>query len=187
MTMHVGTRCYTFLLTVLALAVSSDPLSAQRKLTWAQVDETMRLVKLVDDVADGQRPYALGLVDIVPVRDHLFSADDNLSLVFFIYGAAIATNNKPNVSVSYTFFEHTGAAEEVFRATAPQEFNAETLPEQFDLEAIGNQMPVSQAVSLHAFPGGSYRLQIGATDHLTESRIVESVTFMVTPGSDNRN
>lgn len=131
-----------------------------------------------------RQPYALGLVDIVPVRDHLFSADDTLSLVFFVYDAAVGANNTPNVSVSYTFFEHTGAAEEVFSATAPQEFNAETLPEQFDLDALGNQLPVSQAVPLHTFPEGSYRLQIGVTDHIAESRVVDSVSFVVTPGSN---
>ena len=134
-----------------------------------------------------RRPYALGLTEIVPARDHLFSALDTLSLVFFVYNAAVTANKKPNVSVTHTFFEHTGGTEEVFRVTAPQEFNAETLPEQFSLEAIGNQLPVSLAVPLRAFPPGSYRLQIGVTDHVKESRIVKNLNFIVIPGSDDPN
>ncbi len=125
------------------------------------------------------RPYALGATEIVPARDTIFSPSENLLLVFFVYNLLTDADGKPNVTIRYRFFEQSASDSTFFRATAPQEFNPETLPEAFDLETFGGQFPVSLAVPMASFTEESYRLEIRVIDNLADETIVDSLSFVV--------
>ncbi len=125
------------------------------------------------------RRYALGAAEIVPARDTIFSPSENLLLVFFVYNLLTDADGKPNVTIRYRLFDQSVSGGAFFRATAPQEFNTETLPEAFDLEAYGGQLPASQAVPTASFAEGSYRLEIGVTDNLADETLIDSLSFVV--------
>ena len=115
----------------------------------------------------------------MPARDTIFSSSENLLLVFFVYNLLTDADGKPNVTIRYRFFEQSGDQRAPFQATAPQQFNPETLPESFDLEAHGGQLPASQAVPLASFAEGAYRLEIRVTDNLADQTLVDSLSFVV--------
>ena len=125
------------------------------------------------------RPYALGAAEIMPARDTIFSPSENLLLVFFVYNLLTDADGKPNVTIRYRFFDQSVSGGAFFRATAPQEFNTETLPEAFDLEAYGGQLPASQAVPMASFAEGSYKLEIRVTDNLADETLIEGLSFVV--------
>lgn len=124
-------------------------------------------------------PYTFGQMRITPAPDHAFTKKDELSLVFWIYGAATdSTTNKPNVMVEFKFHQRQGEKETYFNKTDPQALNAETLPPQFDLSA-GHQLPGSLAVPLASFPEGDYRLEIELADKIANQTITRDVSFTV--------
>ena len=122
-------------------------------------------------------PYAIGSARIVP-RDALqFETTDTLSFLFFIYNPQLI-ENKPDVTVEYSFHQRTGAGEQFFNATSPQTLSAETLPPQFDMSS-GHQLSAGQNVPLSAFPAGAYRLEIKVTDNTASASILRNVNFTV--------
>ena len=125
------------------------------------------------------RPYALGATEILPARDTIFSPSENLLLVFFVYNLLTDADGKPNVTIRNRFFQQSVSGDTFFRATAPQEFNPETLPEAFDLEAYGRQLPTSAAVPMASFTEGSYRLEIRVIDNLADAALIDSLSFVV--------
>ena len=129
--------------------------------------------------AEQQRtdPYAIGSTRIVP-RDVLqYETTDTLSFLFFIYNPQLI-ENKPDVTVEYSFHQVTGDGEQFFNATSPQTLNAETLPPQFDM-SMGHQLSAGQHVPLSAFPEGTYRLEIKVTDNTASASILRNVGFTV--------
>ena len=118
-----------------------------------------------------------GVAEVVPASNALLSAAGNLSVVFFVYNAAVDADNKPNVTVRYNCHQNTNVTEQFFRQTAPMKYNASTLPEQFDFDAVGNQLAVSQAVPLTSFPEGGYRLEIVVTDNIASQTVVRNLPF----------
>ena len=135
------------------------------------------------------RPYALGMMEIVPVLDAKFSKKSELSTFMLIYNPKVDKDNKPDVTVEYNFCqvaagtEHKDgepckAGEKFFNKTNPQNLNAQTLPPQFDM-AAGHQLQSGQAVSLAPFPEGQYRLEIKVTDKVTNKTLVRDVNFTV--------
>ncbi len=129
--------------------------------------------------AEQQRadPYAIGSARIVP-RDVLqFETTDTLSFLFFIYNPLLI-ENKPDVTVEYSFHQRTGTGEQFFNATSPQTLSAETLPPQFDM-SMGHQLSAGQNVPLSAFPEGTYRLEIKVTDNTASASILRNVNFTV--------
>ena len=119
------------------------------------------------------RPYALGSVEIVPAPDARFMRGEALSIVFFIYGARMK-GNAPDVTVNWRFFRETGVSETTHGQMPPERFNT-TIGRQGSLD----QLLVSQAVPLDAFPAGAYRAQIEVTDHLARRTSTDEVRFTV--------
>jgi hypothetical protein len=141
------------------------------------------------------RPYALGMMEIVPVADTKFTKKSELSTFMLIYNPKVDQNNKPDVLVEYNFCQVGAPAEppkegqptppnpcksgeKFFNKTNPQPLNASTLPPQFDF-AAGHQLQSGQAVPLASFPEGQYRLEIKVTDKLANKSLTRDVNFTV--------
>jgi hypothetical protein len=127
----------------------------------------------------GERPYALGTMEIVPAASTKFSKKGELSTFVLIYNAKTDAQNKPDVLVEYNFYQKpAGKQEAFFNKTNPQPLNAQTLPPQFDFTA-GHQLQSGQAVPLASFPEGDYRLEIKVTDKLANKTLTRDVNFSV--------
>lgn len=135
------------------------------------------------------RPYALGMMEIVPVNDTKFTKKSELSTFMLIYNPKVDKDNKPDVMVEYNFCqvaagnepkagEPCKAGEKFFNKTNPQNLNASTLPPQFDFNA-GHQLQSGQAVPLASFPEGQYRLEIKVTDKIANKSLTRDVNFTV--------
>jgi hypothetical protein len=117
---------------------------------------------------------------IVPARSGQFTKNNELQVIFWVYGATASGTGKPDVSIDYNFFSRQpDGAEKYFNKTAPQQLNASTLPAEFSI-AAGHQLPGSLVVSLMPFPAGDYRLEIKVTDKPSGKVVTENVNFTVT-------
>jgi hypothetical protein len=126
------------------------------------------------------RPYALGMMEILPTFETKFTKKSELSTFMLIYNPKVDSANKPDVSVEYNFYQKlAGQPEKFFNKTNPQNLNAQTLPPNFDF-AAGHQLQSGQAVPLASFPEGDYRLEIKITDKLANKTIAKDVNFSVT-------
>jgi hypothetical protein len=125
-----------------------------------------------------EHPYTFGTMRIVPSFDPKFKKTGELQVIFWIYGVATGSNNKPDVQVEYNFHQKTAEGEKYFNKTAPQQLNAQTLPPEFNM-AAGHQLPGSLVVPLASFPPGDYRLEIKITDKPSGATLTRDVTFSV--------
>src|ERR1700704_2498463 len=129
-----------------------------------------------------ERPYALGMMEIVPAFELKFSKKSELSTFMLIYNPKTDAMNKPDVTVEYNFYvKPSGAPEKFFNKTNPQALNATTLPPAFDM-TLGHQLQTGQAVPLASFPDGDYRLEIKVTDKLANKSLTRDINFTVTTG-----
>ena len=125
-----------------------------------------------------ENPYTIGGTRIVPKRDTDFGKDEELSVIMLIYNPQLAGEQKPDLTVDYTFHKSAEEGEEFFNRTTPQEFNAQTLPPAFDI-AAGHQIVAGQSVPLASFPAGSYRLEIKVSDNASGQTLQRDVNFIV--------
>ncbi len=127
----------------------------------------------------GERPYALGTMEIFPAPSTKFTKKSELSTFLLIYNAKTDSSNKPDVTVEYNFYAKQAAGEKFFNKTNPQNLNAATLPPQFDF-AQGHQLQSGQAVPLASFPEGDYRLEITIVDKLdSNKKLTREINFSV--------
>jgi hypothetical protein len=99
------------------------------------------------------RPYALGMMEILPTFETKFTKKAELSTFMLIYNPKVDSANKPDVSVEYNFYQKlAGQPEKFFNKTNPQNLNAQTLPPNFDF-AAGHQLQSGQAVPAGVVPG----------------------------------
>jgi hypothetical protein len=127
------------------------------------------------------RPYALGMMEILPTFESKFTKKAELSTFMLIYNPKVDSANKPDVSVEYNFYQKlAGQPEKFFNKTNPQNLNAQTLPPNFDF-AAGHQLQSGQAVPLASFPEGDYRLEIKITDKIANKSLTREINFTVIP------
>jgi hypothetical protein len=127
------------------------------------------------------RPYALGMMEILPTFETKFTKKAELSTFMLIYNPKVDSANKPDVSVEYNFYQKlAGQPEKFFNKTNPQNLNAQTLPPNFDF-AAGHQLQSGQAVPLASFPEGDYRLEIKVTDKIANKTLTREINFTVSP------
>jgi hypothetical protein len=135
----------------------------------------------IDPASQAEHPFTFGQMQIVPAPELQFSKKDELTIVFWIYGAeSDPSTKKPNVQIDYKFHRIEGESETYFNKTEPQLLTAETLPPQFDL-AAGHQLSGSLAVGLTSFPEGTYRLAIEVQDKAAGRQVTPDVQFTVAP------
>jgi len=125
-------------------------------------------------------PYVFGPMKITPSVDGKFSKKDELSVIFWIYGAQAASTGKPDVTIDFNFHQRLPEGEKYFNKTQPQQLNAQTLPPEFSV-AAGHQLPGSLVVPLASFPAGDYRLEIKVTDKPSGKTVTQNVNFTVLP------
>jgi hypothetical protein len=125
-------------------------------------------------------PYVFGPMKITPSTDGKFSKKDELSVIFWIYGAQAASTGKPDVTIDFNFHQRLAEGEKYFNKTQPQQLNAQTLPPEFNV-AAGHQLPGSLVVPLASFPAGDYRLEIKVTDKPSGKSVTQNVNFTVLP------
>ena len=140
------------------------------------------IAKQVEQVAappadQESNPYIFGPMKITPSVDGKFTKKDELSVIFWIYGAQAAPTGKPDVTIDFNFYQKL-AEEKYFNKTAPQQLNAQTLPPEFSV-AAGHQLPGSLVVPLSSFPAGDYRLEIKVTDKPSGKTVTQNVSFTV--------
>ena len=125
-----------------------------------------------------ERPYAMGMTEIIPAPDMTFTKNEALAVLFLIYNAQLTAENKPDVTVEYSFHQKAENGEKKFNSTDPQNFNAKTLPPQFDLNA-GHQLVAGQEIPLATFPEGEYRLEIAVKDNVSGKTLTRDRLFKV--------
>jgi len=123
-------------------------------------------------------PYALWGTRLTPAIRNTFGRGENLSMIFLVYNASAAADDKPDVEVRYTFHRRADPAETFFTGARPEFFNAETLGRAFSL-AAGDLIIAGQQMPLASFPDGEYRLEITVTDNTTRKSLTRDVTFAV--------
>jgi hypothetical protein len=151
------------------------------ELTTSSVVVAENIEPLAADLTPQQqaeRPYALGSMEITPATDAQFSAADRLQTWMIIYNARTDAQNKPDVTVDYSFYVSQDGAEKFFNRTSPQALNAQTLPPQWDT-AVGHHLQSAQEVPLKSFPAGNYRLEITVTDKLANTSLTRDVNFSI--------
>ena len=125
-------------------------------------------------------PYVFGPMRIVPSKDGRFGKNNELQVIFWIYGATAAESGKPDVVIDFNFhLKQPDGGEKYFNKTQPQELNAKTLPPEFSI-AAGHQLPGSLIIPMAPFPAGDYRLEIKVTDKPSGKAVTQNVTFTVT-------
>ena len=118
-----------------------------------------------DSLAQRAHPYAIGLTEIMPARDTVFTPARSLSVAFQIFNAYASPDGKPDVRVEMRLVRLVGAREEPVAALSPLAYNATTLPPDFDLR-LGHPVIAAMSAPLATVPRGSYRLMIAAEDKL---------------------
>ena len=125
-----------------------------------------------------EEPYTMGTTRIIPKYGRSFAQQDELSLILLVYNPQLTGEQKPDLTIEYNFHHHTGADEEFFNKTDPQQFNADTLPPGWDM-ALGHQIVTGQSVPLSLFPPGDYRLEIMISDNEAGTSLTRDVHFTV--------
>ena len=131
---------------------------------------------------DRQRlePYTIGTFRVVPKSRLRFSPREELSFLYFVYGAGPPGGAKPDLTIEYRFHRATVAGEQLFTWTEPEQYDAQTVPPDFDMTR-GHQVAAGRAVPLEPLPVGSYRLEIRVTDNTSEALATGDIAFTVQP------
>jgi tetratricopeptide (TPR) repeat protein len=123
-------------------------------------------------------PYAIGLTEIEPAADAVFTNEERLSVVFQVFGAAPSPTGKPDVSVGFRLFRFTEQGEQPAGSLTPLEYNQDTLPVDFNL-LQGHPIIAAMAAPLRTLARGEYRLAIAATDRLGRASATADTRFRV--------
>jgi hypothetical protein len=123
-------------------------------------------------------PYSIGVTDVTPAADEVFTSEERLALVFQAINPQASAAGKPDVAITFRLFRTTAAGEEPVGVLNPQQYTAETLPADFDV-AKGHPLFVAVAVPLAKLPRGSYRLAITGNDRLAGVIATADASFRV--------
>jgi hypothetical protein len=153
---------------------STKMLSMSSPIVTETVDPITRPLAADEQV---MRPYALGTAEIAPAVTSAFTQADTLSLLFFVYNAAMDRRGKPQVTAEYRFFRVGPTGEnEPSAQPVTQRFDAADLPPEFDLRA-GHQIVPMQSLPLASFTPGQYRLEIRVTDRIASATTSRELLF----------
>lgn len=108
-------------------------------------------------------PYAIGLTEITPARDHVLTGSERLSVAFQIIGARPSERGKPDVEAALRIVRVVGGREEAVASLTPQSYTPETVPANFDLR-VGHPLFVALSAPIGTLRRGDYRLKIDITD-----------------------
>jgi hypothetical protein len=130
------------------------------------------------------RPYTIGLTEIVPARDTVFTPAERLAVAFQIVNPTPTATGKPDVHVNLRIVRLVGAREEPVAVLSPLTYDASTLPPDFDAR-LKHPLIAALAAPLATIPRGQYRLVITAEDRVSATVVATGADFTVigTPAS----
>ncbi len=123
-------------------------------------------------------PYAIGLTEIDPAADAVFTNDERLSVAFQVMGAAPSPTGKPDVSVGFRLFRATEQGEQPAGSLTPLEYTEATLPRDFNL-LQGHPILAAMAAPLRTLRAGEYRLAVAATDRVARTSATGETRFRI--------
>ena len=129
-------------------------------------------------------PYSIGLMDIVPARDSVFTRDEALSVAFQVINARPSEAGMPDVGVGFRIVRLNGERETQVASLNPQYYNATTLPPGFDLRQ-GHPIFAAVSAPLATLARGQYRLKVLVNDRLAGASATADADFTIagTPAS----
>ena len=131
-----------------------------------------------DSLQQRAHPYAIGLTDITPARDTIFTPSQPIAVAFQIVNPTSSTSGKPDVRISPRITRLNGTREETVATLSPLVFDAATLPPEFDVR-VGHPLIAAFAAPLATIPRGEYRLLVSAEDRLGSSVVAARAEFTV--------
>jgi hypothetical protein len=158
--------------------VAPDFTQADLKVSSVILAENVEAAQPLDMDAQRANPYTFAGMKVTPSLKAKFKKAGELNLVFWIYGVAPTSMQKPDVQVEYSFSKKDGDGWKYFNKTAPQMLNANTFPPEFSL-AVGHLVTGSLSIPLSSFEPTDYKLEIKITDKVSGKSITEDVQFNV--------
>ena len=123
-------------------------------------------------------PYTIGTFRVAPRRRLTYRPAEDLSFLYFVYGAGPTGGAKPNLTIEYRFHRRIAGTEVYFTRTRPERLNARTMAPEFDMTQ-GHEVAGGHAVPLASFSAGDYRLEIRVTDNTSGAFASRDVVFTV--------
>jgi hypothetical protein len=123
-------------------------------------------------------PYAIGLTEITPARDAIFTPAQQIAVAFQIVNPTSSSSGKPDVQISPRITRLNGTREETVATLSPLVFDAATLPPEFDVR-LGHPLIAAFAAPLATIPRGDYRLLVNAEDRGGSSVVAARAEFTV--------
>ena len=124
-------------------------------------------------------PYTIGVTEITPVRDTVFTRDEQLAVAFQVINAQPSGTGKPDIGVTFRIVRVDGDREVPVASLNPQSYTEASMPADFDLR-LGHPLLVAMGVPLATVPRGSYRLKIAVNDRLAGRTRTADATFSIT-------
>jgi hypothetical protein len=131
-----------------------------------------------DSLQQRAHPYAIGLTEIAPARDAMFTPSQQIAVAFQIVNPAASPAGKPDVRISPRITRLNGTREEPVATLSPLVFDAATLPAEFDVR-LGHPLIAAFAAPLKTIPRGDYRLLVTAEDRVSSSVVATRTEFTV--------
>ena len=123
-------------------------------------------------------PYAIGLTEITPARDAVFTRDDRISVAFQVVNPTATDTGKPDVAVSFRIVRVAADREAPVAALSPLRYDATTLPPDFDVR-LGHPVLAAMSAPLATLGRADYRLHISVTDRLSGRAAAAHADFRV--------
>ena len=123
-----------------------------------------------------ENPYTFGRMRVTVAAGSQLQKTGELQMLFWIYGTG-QNNDKPDVTVEYSFHRQMADGEVYFNKTPDQVLNASTLPPRFDVAT--DVLPGMLFVPLASFPVGEYRLEITLTDAISGETLTTNANFTI--------
>jgi hypothetical protein len=129
-------------------------------------------------------PYSIGLLEIAPARDTLYTRDDFLSVAFQVINARASDLGMPDLAVGFRVVRVNGDRETPVASLKPQYYNAATMPTDFDLRQ-GHPIFAAVSAPLATLGRGDYRLKIEINDKIAGAITAADTDFRIvgTPAS----
>jgi hypothetical protein len=123
-------------------------------------------------------PYSIGLMEITPARDSIYTRDEFLSVAFQIINARATDAGMPDVTVGFRVVRVQGDREVPVASLNPQYYNATTMPSDFDLRQ-GHPIFAAVSAPLATLGRGDYRLKIAINDKVAGANTAAETDFRI--------
>jgi tetratricopeptide (TPR) repeat protein len=123
-------------------------------------------------------PYSIGLMEITPARDAVYTRDDFLSVAFQIINARGSELGMPDLTVAFRVVRVQGDRELPVASLNPQYYNATTMPADFDLRQ-GHPIFAAVSAPLASLGRGDYRLKIAINDKIGAANTAAEADFRI--------